>query len=165
VSDLFAIVDTARDKKLYGLVAPEKEQQCLFAGELDPVLARASPYLVRLDEGSALMEAWRREGWGQAWGILLRSPHPFNDVRRHFRNFMQAKLPDGAIVLFRFYDPRVWRTYLPTCEGETLASWFAKVDEYQVETPAGDGMIRYALSGGALVTETEGPAQAAPTGR
>ena len=154
MSDLFAIVDTARDKKLYDLVAAEREQQCLFAGELDPVLARASPYLVRLgEEGSALMEAWRSEGWGQAWGMLLSSPRPFKEVRGHFRRFLQTRLPDGALVLFRFYDPRVWRTYLPTCEGEELAGWFAAVDEYRVETPAGDGAIRYYLEGGSLRTE------------
>lgn len=154
MSELFAIVDAARDRRLYGLVATATEYQCLFAGKLDPVLERAAPHLVRLDGADRLMEDWRGEGWGKAWGILCSSPLSLPELRRHFRRFLQAKLPDGAVVLFRFYDPRVWRTYLPTCEGEELTGWFAAVDEYRVETPTGDGAIRYYLEGGSLRVET-----------
>lgn len=153
MSDLFAIVDTARDKRLYGLVTAAAEHQCLFAGALDPTLERAAPHLVRLEGADRLMEGWRSEGWGEAWGMLCRSSRSLPEVRRHFRRFLQAKLPNGAVVLFRFYDPRVWRTYLPTCEGEELAGWFAAVEEYSVETPEGDGAIRYYLEGGSLRTE------------
>jgi len=72
------------------------------------------------------------------------------DVRRHLRQFLQAQLPDGRVVLFRFYDPRVWRTYLPTCEPVELQRWFTGIDEYGAEAPSGNGTIVYRLDNGAL---------------
>ena len=72
------------------------------------------------------------------------------DVRRHLRQFLQAQLPDGRVVLFRFYDPRVWRTYLPTCEPAELQRWFTGIDEYGADAPSGNGTIVYRLDNGTL---------------
>jgi hypothetical protein len=147
---LYAIVDTARDPALYDLVTRTPVHVCLFGGKLEPPLERAAPYLVCSTPYNALFDAWRNQGWGQSWGIWCRSALPLEDLRRHFRQFLQARLPDGKIVLFRYYDPRVWRTYLPTCNPQELAEWFAGVDEYGVEMPDGRGTFVYRWQNGAL---------------
>jgi hypothetical protein len=72
-------------------------------------------------------------GWGQAWGILLRSPLELDPLRRHLRKFLLAQLPDGEAVFFRFYDPRVWRTYWPSCTPEEQAKWLEGIDEFIAE--------------------------------
>jgi len=72
------------------------------------------------------------------------------DVRRHLRQFLQAQLPSGEVVLFRFYDPRVWRTYLPTCEAAVLQQWFTGIAEYGAETPDGMGTLIYRFNNGVL---------------
>jgi hypothetical protein len=103
---------------------------CLFAGDIPDPLDKASPYLVGLNEPSPLKEAWRAEGWGSAWGMICRSSLPLDELRGHLRKFLLAQLPDGDTVFFRFYDPRVWRIYWPTCTGEEQAKWLAGVDEF-----------------------------------
>lgn len=146
---LFGLVDAARDPQLFPLIKQTPEHACMFAGEIEPPLDRASPYIVRATPNNPLFHAWREQGWGQSWGIWCRAAGPLADVRRHFRKFLQAQLPDGKVVLFRFYDPRVWRVYLPTCEPADLAGWFAGIDEYAAEAETG-GLVRYRFDGGAL---------------
>jgi hypothetical protein len=146
----FGVVDTAQDPRLYDLVQASSEQECLFAGKLADPLARAAPYLCVLGEGEALVTAWRGEGWGRNWGITFRSTASLWTLRRQLRKSLQAMLPDGTVALFRFYDPRVWRTYLPTCTAADLKPWFAHVSEYQVETEDGTGSVTYRLGPGGL---------------
>ena len=67
----------------------------------------ASPFLVRLREGSPFLTRWRMEGLGQHWGIFFRSDGDQEALRKHFRKKLLVFLPDGRRVLFRFYDPRV----------------------------------------------------------
>jgi hypothetical protein len=149
-SSLYGLIDAARDPQLHGLIAASPEHKCLFGGRIDPPLDRVAPYIVRAVPDSPVFTAWREQGWGQSWGILARAPGELDDVRRHFRKFLQAMLPDGQVVLFRFYDPRVWRVYLPTCDAGELMQWFAGIDEFGAEGEDGSGLVRYRLQGGAL---------------
>ena len=88
MSALYGIVDTARDERLFSLVKLSPNYDCLFAGEIDPALAAAAPYLVELTDETPLKNIWRTEGWGKAWGILLNSPLEIKDLRRHLRKFL-----------------------------------------------------------------------------
>lgn len=145
----YALVDTARDPALFGLVKRARRQECLFSGDLAPVLAAASPYLVAVDGAEALLAAWRENGSGQNWGIMAESELAFDALRRHFKKFLNVRLPDGTIALFRFYDPRVFGTYIRACTDEERAPWFEGVRRYAVEDE--DGAIHnYRLRGGRL---------------
>jgi hypothetical protein len=127
---LFGIVDCARNECLYDLVMTCPDWSCLFAGKLSDELARTAPYLVALDEPSALSRAWRRDGMGQSWGIKCRSSLTMTNLRRHLRRFVQAKLPDGDVVLFRFYDPRVWVPFWESCTPDERSDWLEGVQEF-----------------------------------
>jgi len=133
LSRLYAIVDTARDPKLYPLVIRSPVLSCLFAGDIPEPLDRASPYLVELTGDTPLKSAWRDEGWGAAWGLLCRSSLEPDELRRHLRKFLLVQLPDGDTVFFRFYDPRVWQVYWPACNAEERAKWLNGVDEFMAE--------------------------------
>lgn len=133
MSKLYGIVDTARDPKLLPLIEQSPNYDCLFAGDLPEPLRSAAPYLVELTDETPLKDAWATEGWGQAWGILVRSPLELARLRRHLRKFLVAKLPDGTVTLFRYYDPRVWRIYWSSCTPEEQALWKAGVDEFIAE--------------------------------
>jgi hypothetical protein len=137
VSDWFAVVDTAQDPRLLGLVRTCRDHQCLFAGVLDPEIAASSPYLVRLDEREPLLATWRMHGAGRNWGVMIESELPSDALRRHLRRFLQAKLPDGATVLFRFYDPRVLPTYLASAPPEQIEGWFDGVRQFVAERADG----------------------------
>lgn len=128
-SHVYAIVDTARDRRLYPLVKTCRHHVCLFAGDLDPSLAEAAPYLVRLDDEEPLAQVWADEGLGEHWGIFCESALALRDLKLHFKKFLLARLPDGDVVIFRFYDPRVWTTYWPTCTAEEQAEWLDGVQD------------------------------------
>jgi len=133
----YALIDAAQDASLRPLAMRCDKAECLFSGELDPALAAAAPHLVRIDEGSPLMAAWQERGAGRNWGILCQSDVEFDALRRHFKKFLNARLPDGTVALFRFYDPRVFNTYISACTPKEAAPWFRGVRRYSVEGEGG----------------------------
>src|SRR5215813_11554270 len=102
--------------KLYGL---SPTFCCLYRGELEPDMAEVAPYLVQLEQGSEFTD-WLLEEWGKHWGIFAISDADFRAMRRHFRSFLIVNDENGRPLRFRYYDPRVLRLYLPTCNAEEL---------------------------------------------
>ena len=146
----YALVDAAQDSELLPLIRRCKEQNCLFSGDVAPVLAAASPHLVKLDENEPLLQAWREKGRGRHWGLFIEAELPLHPLRRHFKKFLNAKLPDGTVALFRFYDPRVFNTYIRACTPEEAGPWFDGVRQYSVEGEAG-AIHNYRFRGGRLL--------------
>ncbi|HEX8365208.1 MAG TPA: DUF4123 domain-containing protein [Allosphingosinicella sp.] len=99
--------------------------------------------------GSSLTAAWREDGAGRNWRILAGSELAWDGLRRHFKNFLNARLPDGTVALFRFYDPRVFNTSIRACTPEERAPWFDGVRRYSVEGENG-AIHDYRLRGGVL---------------
>ena len=133
----FAVVDAAQDPRLYGLIKSARSNACLFSGKLSYDLAAASPHVVRLRPEEPLLEAWRTAGAGKNWGIMCRSVQSLDYLRKHFRKFLQAKLPDGMIAMFRFYDPRVFNTYIRAAMPEERKPWFDGIGVIAVEGAPG----------------------------
>jgi hypothetical protein len=146
----YAIIDGSRDPRLEGLVRGCRDHVCLFKGKIDPALSQAAPWLVRIDEREPLLSTWQQHGRAQAWGMMVYSQLSLTELQRFFRRFLQAKLPDGMIVLFRFYDPRVFNTYIRAALPAEREPWFAKVQQYAVESADGSGMHQYRIDGGRL---------------
>lgn len=149
---LYGIMDAAQDERLYDWIVSEPEYACLFAGRLDPVLARAAPYVVHLPKYSRLLSAWETEGRGRNWGIQCTSDASIADLRRHLRRFLQAQLPDGSTVFFRFYDPRVWQVYLTSCNADELREWFDPIQRFYADSKTA-GLLSYQMAEGELVVE------------
>jgi hypothetical protein len=82
---------------------------------------------------------------------MLRSAASMDELAEHFAGMIRARLPEGREVLFRFYDPRVLRAYLPTCTTAELDAVFGPVDAFLIEQ--GDGSwIVYRREHGQLET-------------
>ncbi len=144
------MIDCSRDERLVSLVQQSREHVCLFTGDVAPVLQAAAPWLVRIDPADPLPGIWQQHGRRQHWGILCESRLSLAELRRHFRRFLQAKLPDGMIALFRFYDPRVFDTYIRAALPEERAPWFKGVAHYALE--GADGVLhRFRLSSDRLM--------------
>ena len=122
----FALLDGASAPglldHLYG--SPRPEFTCLYRGELKPDMAEVAPYLVRLKPDTPFTDWLLAEGWGKHWGIFLTSQADLAALRKHFRTFTIVKDPDGKMLYFRYYDPRVLRVYLPTCNAQEIATVF-----------------------------------------
>jgi hypothetical protein len=134
-ANLYAILDAAREASVIArLKASGEEYASLYDGEQGEELSAFGPWLVKLPADRPLLEQLVRDGWGQSWGVYLTCRLPFKDVRRHLRQFLLAKLPDGRQVCFRYYDPRVLRTYFPTCTAAEVAAFVGPIERYIVES-------------------------------
>jgi hypothetical protein len=150
-SNVFAILDGASIPGLLtSLYRYQPDYVCLYRGEIQPDMAEVAPYLIRLDPSSACT-AWIIErGWGNHWGIFALSDADLRTMRQHFRRFLIVHDSSGKPLLFRYYDPRVWRTYLPTCTAEELAAVFGPVTYYIFEDDNPEIAIRCRTVSGAL---------------
>lgn len=154
---LYALIDGARDERIApALQAADVAAQCLFDGKLHPELAAAAPYLVSLAADTGFAATFAAEGWPHAWGVPLTAAAELDELRRHFRRFLRVADEQGRPLLFRYYDPRVLRTYLPTCTAGELDIVFGPVDSFFLADDAGQTerlrnmgglLIRTAVSG------------------
>ncbi len=148
----WVILDAARDPKIYGAVdGSYLDKCCLFSGDLPWQLQITAPYLVQLRRDDRFTAYLGDHGWGRAWGIFARSDAGIKTLRRHFRGFLRVRDRQGRNMLFRYYDPRVMRLYLPTCTPQELETVFGPVLEYLIEDESGS-LVRYRLDKGRLIT-------------
>ena len=152
--EVWTILDGARDQRIYGEVdGSYLEKCCLYAGDLPWQLQMAAPYLVQLKGDDRLTRTLIDQGWGRAWGIFFRSEAGLKTLRRHFRGFLRVRDRKGNRLIFRYYDPRVLRAYLPTCTADELRTVFGPVEHYLVESEDGGEIVRYGFDG-ARIEET-----------
>lgn len=146
---LFAVLDAARTPEVLALLIPSTDltYQSLYEGLKGEELAAVAPYLVQIPEGTPLLETLARRGWGHSWGIYLSCDRPFAEVRKHLRHFLMAKLEDGPRVYFRFYDPRVLRLYLPTCDPGEAREFFGPIRRFLMEAESSATLLEFATNG------------------
>jgi pSer/pThr/pTyr-binding forkhead associated (FHA) protein len=123
------------------------QYESLYEGKSKAELVMFAPYLVRLLPESKLLEKLVNKGWGKSWGIYVTCDLEFGELRRHFRHFLMVKVPDGTQVYFRFYDPRVLRTYLPTCLPDELNEFFGQIRYYLTEDEKLEALLRFSNAG------------------
>ena len=132
---LWAILDCARDRRIYSELAVSRlDYQCLYAGDLPTELKLVAPHIVELSPRYALTRSLVTQGWGEHWGVFVRIADA-TKLRHHLRKMLTVSAEDGRKLLFRFYDPRVLRRYLPTCTRDELATVFGPVTHYLAEGP------------------------------
>lgn len=149
--EVCVLLDAARDPRIYPLIRRCRlDFRCLYQGELHPALAAAAPYVVNLAPRSVFTRELIEAGWGGSWGIFLRSPAILQELVRHFRQFLTVKDEAGKVFFFRFYDPRVLRVYLPTCNAADVRSLFGPVELFSLEGEEEDTMIELSHNKGEL---------------
>jgi hypothetical protein len=153
---IFAVLDGASVPGLRQRLADEEpEHVCLYAGELEPDMEEVAPYLVKLVNGDAFTNWVLDRGWGNHWGIFAESSSELPAMRRHFRSLLTVHDPNGKPMLFRYYDPRVLRVFLPTCTSTELNAMFGPVQSYSMEDESGAAMLRFRMKNGSLAKQVE----------
>jgi Domain of unknown function (DUF4123) len=152
--DLWMLVDAARDPRIYGLLLEcfYSDHTCLFAGPLAPELVVVAPYLVQLTYDHQKTRKFIRQAWGNSWGVFVKSDTRLEALRRHFRTFLLVRDESGKRLMFRYYDPRVLRIYLPTCWPEELKTVFGPIEQYLMEDDPPETLLGYSVEKKQLVT-------------
>jgi hypothetical protein len=150
--DIWMVVDAARHRRIFPMLQEyHLEYYCLYSGTLPPALEAVAPYLVLLDYDDREAHRFLQDAWGDSWGIFLKSAAHANALRRHLREFLVVRGPDGNRLVFRYYDPRVLRVYLPTCTAEELGTFFGPIDRVWVEGDDQGTLVEYGLHQSRLV--------------
>lgn len=126
---------------------------CLFRGELAPDMAEVAPYLVKLEPRSEFTNWLIGQGWGNHWGIFVLSEADFRAMRRHFRTFLIVYDDTGRPLRFRYYDPRVLRLYLPTCNAGELKTVFGPAADFILESDEANMALQFRMAGETLKEE------------
>ena len=138
--DIWMIVDAARDRRIFGMLLDGfySEHTCLFSGPLAPELEVAAPYLVRLEYDGKKTRQLIMTAWGNAWGVFLKCDLRAQEITRHLRALLLVQDPKNRTLVFRYYDPRILRAYLPTCTDVELETVFGDIQRFWMEdeTPA-----------------------------
>ncbi|HWB83850.1 MAG TPA: DUF4123 domain-containing protein [Bryobacteraceae bacterium] len=140
----WAVLDGARDDRVYAMVDSARyRRSCLYAGNLPWQLEMTAPYLVQLYPDDASTIHLVRTAWGNSWGIFLRADESAEQLRRHLRTFLRVTDYTGRRLVFRYYDPRVMRVYLPTCRPSELRFVFGPIRYYLMEDEDPRTVLRY----------------------
>jgi hypothetical protein len=154
---LYAVLDAARDlRALNWLKESGTEYASLYDGKSAVDLEMFAPYLARLEKDANVLRKLLAEAWGQSWGIYLTSPVSLAELRKHFRHFLMVEMEgqSGKTFYFRFYDPRVLRTYLPTCTSQEARIFFGPIGSYLLEDEDPSSLCQYRVGARGVERET-----------
>lgn len=153
---VWAVLDAARDPAIYAaLIESRLEFRCLYEGPIPRELERVAPQLVELLPNHRLTRRLFGPAWGRSWGVFLRIEDPSN-LRHHLRKLLKVKTEDGRTLLFRWYDPRVWRIFVPTCSDTQIRTLFEFGGSVIAESDSSCEAIESGLIAGRLRSRSVG---------
>jgi hypothetical protein len=154
--DIWMVADAARDPRIFTMLRElHLEYYCLYSGPLTPALELAAPYLVQLDYDDQGSRHFLRSAWGNNWGVFLKCTSHANKLRRHLREFLVVLDSWGNRLVFRYYDPRVLRVYLPTCTPDELSTFFGPIENFWMEDKTPDVILNYSFDLNGLSERTQ----------
>lgn len=124
---LYAILDATDAPAVPPKMEEMGEQRAvsLFHGNAQEQYWAVVPYLVAVDPPTL---DWIVETlWKEPWGIFVLAKADLGTLSQHFRRFLVVQLPDGEKWFFRFYDPRMLKTYLTNCTAQELNKFFESI--------------------------------------
>ena len=147
VARVFAVLDGAAIPELrMKLYEMKPVHHCLLSGDLEPDMQEVAPYLVRLLPNTPFTDWLLSECWGKNWGIFAQTRETVLEMRKHFSALVSVYDETGSPLIFRYYDPRVIRKFLPTCDAEQTKTFFGKVDTIFAESKDKENFIKFELN-------------------
>src|SRR4051812_11866907 len=127
----YLLLDAARMGEQMDIARREnKTHDSLYRGGKEAKLSSVAPYIFQYSHGKPFGNWFLKQGWGESWGIMIRSTYPMVELHKHFRKFLMVTTEQGKQLYFRFYDPRVLRVFLPTCTPGQVIELFGQMIEH-----------------------------------
>jgi hypothetical protein len=132
---VFTVVDAANNFELFLKLkeSGNSKTYSLFRGDLAPQLDHVAPHLVLVDLESEFTALWV-EHFGENMGVLFLTKEKPEDVCNHLRSILIVKDENDEEYLFRYFDPRVLRLFLPTCTWEEAREFFGPIKKIIFES-------------------------------
>lgn len=124
---------------------------CLYYERGEPLLADVAPYLFAISNADDFGDWFYTNGWGNAWGTIVKSKIDFDYCVDHFRKFLIIKTESNQQLYFRFYDPRVLKIFLPTCDQQQIIEFFGPIEKFIVEGHTKEEAIEFTHQNGNLL--------------
>ena len=122
----------------------------LFREKGEAFLRDVAPYLFKIDVPGKFWTWYGQAGWGKSFGVILSTGSNRENLYKHLRRLLTVRTEDKRELYFRFYDPRVLRIFLPTCEKDQLVEFFGPIDYFIVEDEDKDYAIEFSHQYGIL---------------
>jgi len=126
----------------------------LYRGEKEHQLASVAPYIFDVTNNSEMEDWFFNEGYGDSWGIMCFSLKNLKQIRNHLHYFLVVLTEDSKELLFRFYDPRALRIFLPSCNNREVEVFFGPIDYFVCEDDHPETGLIFSLVDGELTTNT-----------
>jgi len=155
MSSAFLLFDAARAKNSNLQKATEKNSYAisLYRGRSEEVLASVAPYIFPFPHSNEFSDFIFENGWGNSWGVIVYSSQSIEDIFVHFRKFLMVKTEGGKELYFRFYDPRVLKMFLPTCDKDQITDFFGPIEKFIVEGDTKESAVSFFHKDGLLKQE------------
>ena len=137
---LYALLDACDEGRILTKIAElENQIVSLYRGKAEKDLFAFAPYVARVD--TDLLSWITAELSGTPWGYFISVPNSCDlvAIRKHFRKFLMVMGPDGKELYFRFYDPRIIRTFLESSTESEVAEFFGPIIRF---VTLSDGMLQ-----------------------
>lgn len=117
--------------------------KCLYQGKTELELAGVAPFLFTYTSNSEFKQWFEKFSVGNSWGVLFHSHLPFSELYKHCRRFLIVKNDGDQEMYFRFYDPRVLRIFLPSCNRVQLKEFFGPINSFIVEDEDPNSILQF----------------------
>ncbi|MBK8258933.1 MAG: DUF4123 domain-containing protein [Polyangiaceae bacterium] len=137
---LFALLDGARNDRILSLLRTSVDDfVSLYDGLRAEVEEDGAPYLVKFSKNSLLLPQLVQEGWGDSWGVFANADVTLRELRAHLRRqLVVTREKDDQPMYFRFYDPRVLRSFLPIATPRQSSAFFGPISRFVLEDAQGE---------------------------
>ena len=147
----YVLLDAARmDGAIHHARQINPDNTCLYEGDSEKFLAAVAPWLFSFESGGEFAQWVTANGKRNNWGIFFRSAVEPVKLYKHLRRFLIVQTEEGRELYFRYYDPRILRVFLPTCDQDQLKEFFGPITAFVAEDENGL-LVEYALSENDLV--------------
>jgi len=151
----YLILDGAiLEHKLEQALSLHEQHRSLYRGQTVPEIEAVGPYLFPYPHTDAFNSWFIGNGLRNNWGILVNAAVSLDEIENHFRQFLMVKTEEGQELYFRFYDPRVLRIFLPTCDAAQLREMFGAVHSFVCHDADDSFLFQYTLRNNTLYTAT-----------
>jgi hypothetical protein len=145
----FALVDGVRNRAAIEAVRasdPERARSVLV-GRRNSDLDACAPHLLWLPMVRSLAKEIVLDAASESECVFLEAQAPFAEVARHLRRQLVVESEDGSSKLFRFFDPAILRTYLPTLSERESSRFFGPITSFYIVTRGARSLVPYARRG------------------